>query len=455
MTRFFVIFGASGDLTARYLLPTLAQLQQAGKLPEDMTVVGVAPESWDTAYFQDRIRASLRQHAPELTDRSVDGLVARLHYRSADVTQPDEIKAALGSVNGAASFYLALPPAVFLPAAKSIIAAGVPEGSRIVVEKPFGTDLASTRELNELLHRSFSEQAIFRMDHFLGKQTVQNILGLRFANRIFEPLWNSQHIARVEITWDEALTVEGRAGFYDATGALRDMLHNHLLQLLCLIAMEPPPSFAERDLRNYKVALLRAARRFSPAEIAKWTRRGRYTAGKIGDREVPDYVQEPGVDPARGTETFAQAALWIDNWRWAGVPFIMRSGKALGKNRREIAVFFKPVPHLAFAPGADPRDNVLRIELNPDRLAMALNINGPGDPFDLETIELDTNLAPQEISPYGRLLLDLLRGDLTLSIRDDEAEESWRIIEPILESWRRGEVPLLEYPAGSDGPAEL
>jgi glucose-6-phosphate 1-dehydrogenase len=281
---------------------------------------------------------------------------------------------------------------------------------------------------------------------------VQNVLGLRFANRIFEPLWNCQHIERVEITWDETLTVEGRAGFYDSTGALRDMLHNHLLQLLCMTAMEPPPTFGERDLRDYKVALLRAVRRLTPGEIREWTRRGRYRAGRIGGREVPDYVNEPGVDTKRQTETFAQVALWIDNWRWAGVPFVMRSGKALGKERREIAVYFRPVPHLAFANDADPRVNVLRLELNPDRLALALNINGPGDPFDLEHIELDTDLAPQEISAYGRLLLDLLRGDLTLSIRDDEAEESWRIVEPILETWRRGEVPLLEYPAGSAGP---
>jgi glucose-6-phosphate 1-dehydrogenase len=370
------------------------------------------------------------------------------------VTKLDEIKTALASVSEAAVFYLALPPAVFLTAVRSIAAAGVPANSRIVVEKPFGTDLYSTRKINEILHRAFSEQAIFRMDHFLGKQTVQNILGLRFANRIFEPLWNGQHIERVEITWDENLTVEGRAGFYDSTGALRDMLHNHLLQLLCLAAMEPPPTFAERDLRDHKIALLRAVRRLTTEEIRKWTLRGRYGAGRIGDRVVPDYVNEPGVDAKRETETFAQLTLWIDNWRWAGVPFVMRSGKALGKERREIAVYFKPVPHLAFAGGDGPRDNVLRVELNPDRLALALNINGAGDPFDLECIELDRDLAPQEISAYGRLLLDLLRGDLTLSIRDDEAEESWRIIEPIIEAWCRGDVPLVEYPAGSAGPVQ-
>jgi glucose-6-phosphate 1-dehydrogenase len=454
MIRHFVIFGASGDLTARHLLPTLAQLHQAGNLPADMMVLGVAPESWNTGYFQNYIRARLTQHAPDLMGVAVDNLIARLQYCRADVTKLDEIKTALASVSEAAVFYLALPPAVFLTAVRSIAAAGVPANSRIVVEKPFGTDLYSTRKINEILHRAFSEQAIFRMDHFLGKQTVQNILGLRFANRIFEPLWNGQHIERVEITWDENLTVEGRAGFYDSTGALRDMLHNHLLQLLCLAAMEPPPTFAERDLRDHKIALLRAVRRLTTEEIRKWTLRGRYGAGRIGDRVVPDYVNEPGVDAKRETETFAQLTLWIDNWRWAGVPFVMRSGKALGKERREIAVYFKPVPHLAFAGGDGPRDNVLRVELNPDRLALALNINGAGDPFDLECIELDRDLAPQEISAYGRLLLDLLRGDLTLSIRDDEAEESWRIIEPIIEAWCRGDVPLVEYPAGSAGPVQ-
>jgi glucose-6-phosphate 1-dehydrogenase len=454
MIRHFVIFGASGDLTARYLLPTIAQLRQADLLPSDVRILAVAPEDWDTAFFQSYMGARLKSHAPQVMDVWANDLSKRVEYRRADVTKPEQVQNALASLDEAAVLYLALPPAVFLPAAHAIVAAGVPEGSRVVLEKPFGTDFESTRALNQILHQSFSEQGVFRMDHFLGKQTVQNILGLRFANRVFEPLWNCQHIKRIEITWDETLTVEGRAGFYDATGALRDMLHNHLLQLLCLVAMEPPPTLDERDLRGYKGALLRAVRRLTPEEIRRWTVRGRYGAGRIGDRDVPDYVKEPGVDAERETETFAQVTLWIDNWRWAGVPFVMRSGKALGKDRREIAVHFKPVPHLAFAGGSDPRVNVLRVELNPDRLALALNINGPGDPFDLEYIELDTDLAPQEIPAYGRLLLDLLRGDLTLSIRDDEAEESWRIVEPILEAWRRGDVPLLDYAAGSAGPIE-
>jgi glucose-6-phosphate 1-dehydrogenase len=452
MMRHFVIFGASGDLASRYLLPTLAQLRRAQMLGADIQILGIAPEDWDKAFFQNYIRAKLKVHAPDVVDAWTEDLSTRLEYRKADVTKPEQVKTALASVNEAAVLYLALPPRVLLPAVRSIVAARVPQGSRIVVEKPFGTDLQSTRAVNELLHQGFPEQAVFRMDHFLGKQTVQNILGLRFANRIFEPLWNSQHIDRVEIVWDETLTVEGRAGFYDSTGALRDMVQNHLLQLLCLIGMEPPPSMDEADLRSYKVALLRAVRRLGPDEIRRWTLRGRYSAGRIGSRNVPNYVDEPGIDAKRETETFAQVTLWIDNWRWAGVPFVLRSGKALGQDRREIAIYFKAVPHHAFSEGAQPRVNVLRLELNPDRMALGVNINGLGEPFDLDYIELNAALARQEISAYGRLLLDVLRGDLTLSIRDDEAEQCWRIAEPILDAWRGGQVALLEYRAGSTGP---
>jgi glucose-6-phosphate 1-dehydrogenase len=234
------------------------------------------------------------------------------------------------------------------------------------------------------------------------------------------------------------------------------MVQNHLLQLLCLIGMEPPPTLDEADLRSHKVALLRAVRRLAPTEIRQWTLRGRYSEGRIGGREVPDYVKEPGVDANRETETFAQITLWIDNWRWAGVPpFVLRSGKALRQDRREIAIHFKSVPHLAFTGESHPQANVLRLELNPDRMALGVNINGLGDPFDLEYVELDISLGPQDLSAYGKLLLDVMRGDLTLSILDDEAEESWRIVEPILEAWRAGQVPLREYPAGFPGPSQV
>lgn len=452
MIRHFVIFGASGDLTARYLMPTLVNLRQAEKLGAGLGVLGIAPEDWDTAFFRAYIAAKLQVHAPEAVETWMNDLSARVEYQRADVTKREEIQNALSSVSEPAVFYFALPPAVLAPAARSILAARVPEGSRVILEKPFGTDLQSTRAVNQILHQGFSERAIFRMDHFLGKQTVQNILGLRLANRIFEPLWNSQHIEKVKIVWDETLTIEDRAGFYDQTGALRDMVQNHLLQLLCLIGMEPPPTLDEADLRSYKVALLRAVRRLSPEEIRQHTVRARYAAGRIGTRDIAAYRSEPRIDPRRQTETFAQITLWIDNWRWAGVPFVLRSGKALGQDRREIAVHFKSVPHLAFGVESSPRTNVLRLELNPDRMALGVNINGPGDPFDLEYIELDQALAPQEVSAYGRLILDALRGDLTLSIRDDEAEESWRIVEPILKAWTERQAPLLEYAAGSAGP---
>jgi len=453
MMRRLVIFGASGDLTSRYLLPSLVQLHEAGELPDPFVILGVSRDDWDTEAFRRHIRKQLERHASDIPLSAREASVSLLEYRRADVTSPSEVTKALEPLDEPLVAYLALPPSVFAPTIEALAAVDLPGGSRIVIEKPFGENLASARALNELVHETFPEKAVFRIDHFLGKQTVQNILGLRFGNRVFEPLWNSQHIERVEITWDETLTLEGRASYYDAAGALKDMIQNHLLQLLCLVGMEPPCTLAEHDFRNRKVDLLRAVRRLSPAEVECWTVRGRYGAGRIGDRQVPAYVDEEGVDPERGTETFAQVTLFIDNWRWAGVPFLLRSGKALEGDRREIGIYFKPAPCQPFAPDGDPRSNQLRLEVDPDRVVLGVNINGPGDPYALEHVELDRVLAPQEPPAYGRLLLDVLRGDCTLSIRDDEAEESWLIIEPILDAWKEGRVPLLEYPAGSAGPS--
>jgi glucose-6-phosphate 1-dehydrogenase len=288
--------------------------------------------------------------------------------------------------------YLALPPGVFLPTLEALARANLLPGSRVVIEKPFGEDLASAQALNRLLHQSFPENAVFRIDHSLHLQTVQNVLGLRFANRIFEQLWNRDHVERVEIVWDESLTLEGRASYYDRVGALKDMLQNHLLQLLCLVGMEAPLTLDERRLRDRKIDVLRAVRRLSPDEVEHYTVRARYTAGRIGERQVPSYTDEEGIDPAYGTETFAQVTLWMDNWRWAGVP------------------------------------------------------------FPLERVELGADFTSQGLPAYARLLLQVLEGDCTLSIRDDEAEESWRVIAPILDAWAQGRAPLLDYPAGLDGP---
>jgi glucose-6-phosphate 1-dehydrogenase len=454
MIRRLVIFGATGDLTSRYLLPSLAQLYEAGKLPEGFEILGLGRHEWDTGAFRRHIAERLERSAPPPSAATREAVLAMLQYRRADVTRPREVAAAVARGKTPIVAYLALPPALFAPTIEALAATDLSDDSRMVIEKPFGEDLASAQALNRLLHETFPEHTVFRVDHFLGKQTVQNILGLRFANRLFEPLWNGHHIDRVEITWDETLALEGRASYYDSAGALRDMLQNHLLQLLCLVGMEAPPTLHDRDFRNRKVDLLRAVRRFRPEEVERHTVRARYSAGRIGGRDIPAYVDEGGVDPARGTETFAQVTLLIDNWRWAGVPFVLRSGKALRQERRGIAVHFKPVPHLAFGQREEAWPNVLRLQLDPDRVALDVNLNGPGDPFDLEHVRLETTLAPQDLPAYGRVLLDVLRGDVSLSIRDDETEESWRIVEPILDTWARGRVPLLEYPAGSEGPTE-
>jgi glucose-6-phosphate 1-dehydrogenase len=349
--------------------------------------------------------------------------------------------------------YLAIPPALFTPAVDALAAAGADAVTHVVVEKPFGTDLLSARTLNARLHRRFPERAVFRMDHFLGHQTVQNIIGLRFANRLFEPVWNSQHIERVEIVWEEAVTAAGRAAFYDQTGALRDMLQNHLLQLLALIAMEPPHSLDEGVFRSRKAELLSAVTTLSPEEVVRGTVRGRYGPGRLNGTSVRGYLEEDGVRPERQTETYAQATLTIDNWRWAGVPFILRSGKGLGANRRSIAVYFKSVPHLAFLRNQHVAANVLELGLRPDRVTLRVNVNGVGDRLLLEEIALERTLAAQELSAYARLLLDVVNGDASLSIRNDEVEESWRIVTPILNVWAEGGVPLIEYPAGSAGPS--
>jgi glucose-6-phosphate 1-dehydrogenase len=452
MIRRFVILGATGDLTARYLLPALARLHQVGRLSAELSIVGSARDDWETDRFRDHILDRLERHTANIPASFRRAVVASLEYRRADVTAPAELAKVLGAARDPLVAYLALPPSVYAAAVRALAAVGLAEGSRIVVEKPFGEDLASAQALNRLLHGLLPETAVFRMDHFLGKQTVQNILGLRFANRVLEPLWNRTHIARVDIVWDETLALEGRATYYDSAGALRDMIQNHLLQILCLVGMDAPTSLNERDLRDRKLDVLRAVRRLSPEEVARLTVRARYGAGRIGGREVPAYVGEPGVDPTRGTETFAQVTLGIDNWRWADIPFCLRSGKALARDRREIAVHFQPVPHLVFGQATEPAPNVLRFQLDPDRMSLAVNINGPGDPFTLEEAELDLELVPHELPAYARLLLDVMEGDPTLSIRADEAEESWRIVEPILRAWDAGLVPLGEYPAGSADP---
>ncbi len=446
----FAILGAAGDLTSRLLMPALATLMKDGHLPDGFTVVGVGLEPLPTKDFQAHIKEALAEFATAIPKAVRNKLVETLSYTQADVTDADALKGALKPEDGPLVVYLALPAPVFEPAVKAIAAAGVGQDSHIVIEKPHGTDLEGTKKLNALLAQTYPEGSVFRIDHFLGKQTVQNVLGLRFANRLFEPLWTGEHIERVDIRWDEELTLEGRASYYDRAGALRDMLQNHLLQILCMIAMEPPASLSEHDLRDQKVAVLKRVRDLSPSDVKRETVRARYIAGTIGERNVPSYVDEAGVEPERNTETFAQITLHVDTWRWGSVPFVLRSGKALGDTCQEAAITFREVPALTMWHDSMPRKNILRLRLKPDELSLDLNLNGAGDPFHLEPAELDLKLAPQEMGAYARLLLDILEGDNTLSIRADEAEEAWRIMTPILEAWGRDEVTMQTYAAGSE-----
>jgi glucose-6-phosphate 1-dehydrogenase len=437
--RRLLLFGGTGDLASRSLFPALAALVDAGRLPEDLAVVATGSRQQADGEFTERVRASLEEFADDTSDEARQRVLDAVRYEAADLSDPSHVARLLEVLpgDGPVLAYLAIPPALFDDAIKGLAAAGLPEGSRYVIEKPFGEDAATAEALNDLLHSHVDEGSIFRVDHFLAKQTVHNVLGLRFGNRLFEPLWSNQHIDRVEITFDETLALEGRAGYYDGTGALVDMLQNHLLQLLCLVAIDPPSTMEGDDFRDRKVALLRGVRAVPEESV-----RGRYEG----------YTDEEGVDPSLETETFASMTLHIDTWRWAGVPFVLRSGKALASDRHEIAIHFKPVPHVAFGEGAPPAPNVLRLGMSPDRLSLGLNVNADGELFGLAPLDLAADLREPDLPAYANVLVHAFEGDPTFAIRGDEAVESWRVVEPVVTAWREGRVPMLEYPKGSDGP---
>jgi glucose-6-phosphate 1-dehydrogenase len=447
----YVVLGGAGDLMQRYLAPALGELHAAGELTDDFEVVGAARDERSDDDYRALIADALDEHGSALPKDSRDAVIGMLRYVQADATDPDDLAEAVRPDDGDAVVHLALPPAVFGPAMEGLAAMGLTDGSQLVVEKPFGNGLDEARELNRIVHRCLSEDRVFRIDHFLGMQTVQNILGLRFANRILEPVWNCHHVERVEIVWDEQLTLEGRA-FYDDVGALVDVLQNHLLQVLCLAAMEPPSSLDSEELRDRKTQLLREVRRMDRDEVAQRTVRARYGAGTIDGRDVPAYLDEEGVDPEKRTETFAEVELAVDNWRWAGVPFVLRTGKALGTDRKAVVVRFRDVPHRTFREGHGG-PNELRIDLEPEALHLQVNVNSLGSEFATEPTVLDRELAAGEVSAYGRVILAALQGDPTLSIRDDEIEQAWEVVHPIRQAWADGMPELEEYPAGSAGPA--
>lgn len=444
-----MVLGASGDLSSRLLLPALGQLLTDH--PERrFRVIGSGMDDWTTAHWRSVVRASFA--TVKAAGPAVDELLRETTYLQADVTRPEDLTRVLAECSGAPALYFALPPAVTARACAALEDVDLPAGLTLALEKPFGTDRRSADALNAQLARLVPEDRIHRVDHFLGRSTVLNLIGLRFANSILEPLWNGEHIERVDIVYDETLGLEGRAGYYDRAGALVDMIQSHLLQVMAVFAMEPPSSLDATDLRDAKAAVLRATRVWNdrPEEAS---RRARYSAGEVDGRALPSYATEPGVDSSRQTETLAEITVQVDTWRWAGVPFTLRSGKALGSRRREIVVTFTPARHIPFGLTGAEEPARLRIMLAPDAMSLELNINGPGDPHVIDRAVLSAEFGPGQLLAYGEVLEGVLDGDPSLSVRSDTAVECWRIVAPVLAAWSRDEVPLQTYRAGSHGPA--
>jgi glucose-6-phosphate 1-dehydrogenase len=453
-----VLFGATGDLAGRYLLPALAALYESRRLPDNFGVVGAARDDWDDRAFRRHAEERLEEHAAGLPFAARERVVGGLRYRQVDLEDAGSITRVIDTAGPEPlAAYLALPPALFPVVVTALTRVGLPRGSRVAVEKPFGEDLEGAIALNALLAElsgAAGEQVLFRVDHVLGMATVHNLLGLRLANRLLEPVWNGLHIEQIDVLWEETLALEGRAGYYDQTGALKDVMQNHMLQVLSLLAMEPPPSLHERHLRDAKVAVLRSIRPPARGDMGSLTRRARYAAGRIGDRAVPSYADEQGVDPERGTETFAEVVLALESPRWAGTRFVLRAGKALGRRRKEAVVRFRPVTSPPF--GGEHVAGQLRIGVDgPEDVALQLAGRQAGAAAHLTPVMLTGKPPSSGLPPYGHVLLDLLGGDSALSVRGDEAEAAWRVVTPVLEAWADGGIPLDEYPAGSAGPAPL
>jgi glucose-6-phosphate 1-dehydrogenase len=461
------LFGATGDLAGRLLFPALAALRAARRLPDDFTVVGAGRHDWDDERFRVHVKDMLEQHAADVPADAREAIVGSLRYHEVDATDSSSVANVIrvgASDSKPIAAYLALPPSVFPDAVTALGVAGLPKGSRIVLEKPFGNDGQGAAALNRILKKAIGnahDQDAFRVDHVLGMTTVQNLLMMRGTNRVLDAVWNSTHVEQIDVLWEETLALEGRAGYYDSAGALKDVMQNHMMQVFSLLAMEPPASFAEHDLRNRKVEVLRAVRPLHPDDVPFRTRRARYTAGHLvgdeGARDIPSYVDEDGVEPARGTETFAEVVLEIDNRRWAGTRFVLRAGKALRQKQKGVVVRFRPsATTLIPIDGTRAAPNELRVGLDgPLDIVLQLTGGSPQSKLAAVPVALSGEPPAPDLPPYGHVLLDVLSGGCALSVRGDEAEEAWRIVTPVLEAWAAGRVPLEEYAAGSDGPPPL
>jgi glucose-6-phosphate 1-dehydrogenase len=462
-----VIFGATGDLTHRKLVPALYNLAHEGQLPAGFAIVGFARRPKTDEQFRAELLQSVEKFSrfSPINKAVWEALARGVFYHQADFNDADgfvRLSARLEQIDrdrgtaGRRVYYLATGPTEFPTIIEKLSGRGA--ASRIIVEKPFGRSLETAQELNRVLAGVFDEPQVFRIDHYLGKETVQNILALRFANEIFEPLWNQKYVDHVQITVAESIGVEKRGGYYEQAGALRDMVQNHMMQLLSLVAMEPPTALSAEDIRGEKVKVLRAIRPVAPSDAAKFSVRGQYAAGSIGGQSVPGYRNEENVAPDSRTETFIALKLFIDNWRWAGTPFYLRHGKRLPKGVAEIAIQFKPVPNVLFAADntAPLEPNVLVLRIQPDEgIAIRMNAKVPGTALNIQPVKMDFRYGGSfgDNSPdaYERLLHDALVGDSTLFTRNDEVEASWSLMDSFL-AGNTGQP--VSYAAGTWGPTE-
>jgi glucose-6-phosphate 1-dehydrogenase len=470
-----VIFGATGDLARRKLLPALYNLAHDGALPERFNLVGVSRKEKAHEDYRAECEEAIRSFSRRAPDENVlAGLLEHVKYVPGTFDEEsvyERIEEILDDFEEQAgeplnrAFYLSTAPSFFPVIVAALGHQGLAHHEdaevRVIIEKPFGTSLEEARELNRCVLAVFEESQVFRIDHYLGKETVQNMLAFRFANGMFEPLWNRNYIEHVQITAAEDIGIGSRAGYYDHAGALRDLIQNHMLQLLCHIAMEPPVTFNSEEVRNEKVKVLHAIHAPTPQEIPEMAVRAQYAAGHAGGEDVRGYLEEEGVREHSNTETFAELRLEVDNWRWAGVPFYLRAGKRLARKITEIAITLKPVPHLAFdqsgSLGIRPNQLVLTLQPN-EGVSLQLGAKIPGTRMIIRPVNMEflygTAFLSQSPEAYERLIMDAMRGDPTLFTRNDEVEAQWQICDPIVKAWEAAPGPLPQYEAGAQGPPE-